>query len=282
MKKHLKGITVAFAVLLSLIFGSRFLVASESAHTKEKLPSYEKYFGAGKKEGAHAEHKAEKKEESKAVKVEEKHAEPQASGHGQASAHEEPGSFDEIWANLLEGNRRYAEGKPSDKKLVSRRKELVAGQHPKVIVVTCSDSRVSPEVLFDKGMGELFVIRSAGHVVEPATIGSIEYAAEHLHSKMIVVMGHSKCGAVKAALAGGKMPSSNLDAIVKKIQRVTSAFKFKVSEEKMMNLAVEGNVFQTIDDILAASAIIRKEEKEEKIKIVPAVYSLETGGVSQL
>src|SRR4030095_1594582 len=88
------------------------------------------------------------------------------------------------------------------------------GQHPGAMILGCADSRVPPELIFDRGIGELFVVRSAGNIAEPVSTGSLEYAVEHLHVKVLVVLGHEKCGAVQAALADGKLPSPNLEALV--------------------------------------------------------------------
>src|SRR5258707_4093215 len=129
----------------------------------------------------------------------------------------QPRSASEIWADLMEGNRRFVAGKPKARQLVVLRNSLAKDQHPNVVVLACSDSRVSPEILFDKSLGDLFVIRSAGNIADAVGVGSIEYAVEHLGSSVLVIMGHTKCGAVTAACSREKMPTSNLQAIVDKI-----------------------------------------------------------------
>ncbi|KAH3756127.1 carbonic anhydrase [Pelomyxa schiedti] len=105
----------------------------------------------------------------------------------------------EVLQRLSEGNQRFVAGTPAAKDLVHRRQELASGQHPVAVIVTCSDSRVCPEYIFDQSLGDLFVIRTAGNVVDDVELGSIEYAVEHLHSHLIVVLGHTACGAVTAA-----------------------------------------------------------------------------------
>src|SRR5438105_3680928 len=108
---------------------------------------------------------------------------------------------------LKDGNARFAADKPNKRDVgADKRKELAKGQHPFAIVLTCADSRVAPELLFDAGLGELFVLRVAGNIADPAVVGSIEYAVEHLHTPLIVVLGHESCGAVAAALDGAKLP----------------------------------------------------------------------------
>ncbi len=108
---------------------------------------------------------------------------------------------EQAWQRLKDGNQRFAadrlEGKDVD---AARRQELTAGQHPFAIVLSCADSRVPPEIIFDQGLGKLFVVRVAGNISEPFALGSIDYAVEHLHVPLIVVLGHEKCGAVAAAL----------------------------------------------------------------------------------
>src|SRR5690349_11077443 len=121
---------------------------------------------------------------------------------------------DQLWNALESGNRRFASGKPESRNLVARRKELAKTQNPRVAVLSCADSRVPPELVFDEGLGDLFVVRSAGENADPLAVGSLEYAVEHLGTVVIVVMGHQSCGAVKAACASGEVGSPNLEAVV--------------------------------------------------------------------
>jgi Carbonic anhydrase len=139
------------------------------------------------------------------------------SGQAHAATSSAQPSVEKIRAELIEGNKRFVAGHRQGSDLIALRRTLAAGQHPRVAVLACSDSRVAPELIFDQGLGELFVVRSAGNVVDPVAIGSIEYAVEHLGSRVIVAMGHTKCGAVTAACSREKMPSANLQAIVDRI-----------------------------------------------------------------
>lgn len=181
----------------------------------------------------------------------------------------------EALSRLKEGNSRFVAGKSSAKNLVAQRQSLVSGQQPFAIILTCSDSRVSPEHIFDAGLGEIFVIRNAGNIVEPIALGSIEYAAEHLGSTLLVVMGHEGCGAVKAACGSGHAPGS-IDAIVKELQPAVKAGGKDVAK------TVEENVKLAIANAKKKSAILSHLEHEGKLKIVGAVYSLSTGAVSYL
>jgi carbonic anhydrase len=116
---------------------------------------------------------------------------------------------------LRDGNDRFTSSRFQVRDYIRERKELMQSQHPYAIVLTCSDSRVPPEIIFDESLGKLFVLWVAGNVLDPALLGSIEYAAEHLHVSLILMMGHESCGAVKAALSGIKAPE-NLDSLIKK------------------------------------------------------------------
>ena len=108
-----------------------------------------------------------------------------------------PQEGEESFSKLMNGNKRFVTASLAQKDVgEARRKELAGGQHPFAIVVTCSDSRVAPEILFDEGLGDIFVVRVAGNVLDPISLGSIEYAAEHLHAPLLVLMGHEQCGAV--------------------------------------------------------------------------------------
>lgn len=139
-------------------------------------------------------------------------ATPAAPAKGAATA------ADAVWADLMKGNERFRAGRPRARRPAAARPDLAKGQHPNTIVLGCADSRVSPELVFDQDLGDLFVVRVAGNVADPAALGSLEYAVEHLHSTLLVVLGHERCGAVLAALSGETMPSPSLAALVGKIK----------------------------------------------------------------
>lgn len=151
-----------------------------------------------------------------------------------------------------------------------------------MIVLGCSDSRVSPTLVFDKSLGDLFVVRTAGNIADPVALGSIEYAAEHLHARMLVVIGHEKCGAVSATLSGEKMPSPNLDAIVRKILPAVEKVRACGEGDQLMSLAVEANARQSARDLLENSPILAHEAAAGKLTIVTAVYRLKNGEVVRL
>lgn len=175
---------------------------------------------------------------------------------------------------LIDGNKRFTEEKYANEHLDSMyRKELTKGQHPFAVVVTCSDSRVAPELLFDQGLGDIFVIRTAGEVVDKLELGSIEYAVEHLGTKLVVVLGHEFCGAVTAAIAGGKT-SENIAAIIEEIKPAVE--KAKKEKGDLLTNAIHDNVDLIVEKINEKSEII-KETKN--VKVVGAVYSISTNKV---
>src|SRR5205085_602651 len=180
---------------------------------------------------------------------------------------------DQIWNELASGNRRFVAGKPEPRDLVARRKELAKTQNPRVAVLSCADSRVPPELVFDEGLGDLFVVRSAGESADPLAVGSLEYAVEHLGTVVIVVMGHQSCGAVKAACSGEKAASRNLEAVVAPI--AASCTKVDKSKPDTFDLAGRDHVHSVARELLVRSAILKKASDEGELTIVEAYYSLE-------
>ena len=153
------------------------------------------------------------------------------------------------------------------------------GQKPHAIVYSCSDSRVPAEIVFDQKLGEIFSVRSAGQAVDDTELASIEYALEHLGSKLIVVMGHTSCGAVKAAyetLGGKDAGSPSLNKLVGDIQpRIKDVVKEKPSKD--FEIEVWANASKITEDLVKRSEIIKKHVESGSVKIVPAIYHLESG-----
>ena len=183
-------------------------------------------------------------------------------------------SPDEALNRLKAGNDRFARSKVSAGKPVAARRIATAkAQHPFAIIVACADSRTSPEIVFDQNIGDLFVVRTAGNLVDDFALGSIEYAVEHLGSRLIVVLGHERCGAVQAALAGGSAPG-HIEALVQAIQPAVAASKGK--EGDPLTNAVHEN-----DADVAAK--IRKQAElgdlASQVRIVEGYYNLDTGKV---
>jgi carbonic anhydrase len=189
-------------------------------------------------------------------------------------------SADRVWADLAAGNQRFVLGKTASHDFPAQRKALVKTQHPRVAVLSCSDSRVPPELVFDAGLGDLFVVRSAGEDDDALSIGSLEYAVEHLGSSMIVVMGHQSCGAVTAACTGGKSESPNLDAVLAPI--APECAKKDPTSSRNIDVTIHDHVHQVAQDLLIRSKILKEAVDEGKLTIVEAYYSLDTGEVAKL
>ncbi len=186
-------------------------------------------------------------------------------------------------ADLQAGNKRFSKGEPKhpDQQNTLREK-LVGGQHPPAIILSCSDSRVPPELVFDQGLGRVFTVRVAGNILDSATVASIEYAVEHLDSKLIVVLGHEGCGAVKAALetpAGTSAGSRDLDTLLGAIRPNLGSERSSKGEGKTLRGAVKSNVNAVSEDLMIRSKIVREHVRTGKVAIVPSIYSLESGVV---
>jgi carbonic anhydrase len=181
---------------------------------------------------------------------------------------------DEALNRLKAGNERFANTKVSAGKPVAARRAATAkAQHPFAIIVGCADSRTSPEIIFDQGIGDLFVVRTAGNLVDDFALGSIEYAVEHLGSRLIVVLGHQRCGAVQAALAGGSAPG-HIEALVRAIQPAVAASK-EMKGDPLTNAVHE-------NDAEVAATIRKRAELGElasQVRIVEGYYDLDTGKV---
>jgi len=191
---------------------------------------------------------------------------------------------DEALQKMMDGNKRFMSCNLMKKDSCdTKRKELTAGQKPFAIVVTCSDSRVPPEIIFDQFLGDIFVIRVAGNVVDPIELGSIEYAAEHLHSPLLYILGHSKCGAVTASVDAKGEPEGNIGAIVKKIQPAAETAKKKGgTKEQIIETAIVENVKNVYKDVMTHSTIVNHLAQEGKLKIVGGVYMLDKGNVEMV
>ncbi len=192
---------------------------------------------------------------------------------------------DEALQQLMEGNKRFIEQQMTGHKLcdVAARKSLTQGQKPYAVILTCSDSRVPPEIVFDKGLGEIFVIRVAGNVIDPIVLGSIEYAAEHIGSPLVMVLGHEKCGAVTAAVDAKGKPEGNIGAIVKTIApAVKEARKTYTGKDKaqLVETAVDANARLVAANLTKQSSVLKHLVKEGKLKIVTAKYDLDDGTVT--
>ncbi len=187
-------------------------------------------------------------------------------------------TINEVKQRLIEGNDRFVEDK-LDGKLQdsSRRDSLVGGQAPYAIILSCADSRVVPELSFDTGLGELFVVRVAGNVANSSSIASIEYAVAHIGTPVIVVLGHQSCGAVTAAVAGGDN-GYNLNHLLSHVQPALAAS----GEGAEVNDVVRKNAELTAEELKTRSGIISDAVAAGKLEILPAYYHLDSGRVEYL
>ncbi len=175
---------------------------------------------------------------------------------------------------LIDGNKRFVEGKLSAYDVgTTRRIQLANGQYPFAVVVTCSDSRVPPELIFDQALGSLFVIRVAGNVLDAIALGSVEYAVEHLNTKLVVVMGHEKCGAVKATVDGGHVPP-NIGAIAAKIQPAVE-FAKATNPINLYEAATDANIINMVKLLKDDQIIANLSE----VQVIGAKYHFESGEV---
>lgn len=189
---------------------------------------------------------------------------------------------------LREGNRRFISEVRSEDSLTSRtrRMSLTSGQEPFAIILGCSDSRVPAELVFDQGLGDLFVIRVAGNIVAPSQVGSVEFAAERFHTRLVVVLGHSSCGAVMATIEELGRPttdqSRNLKSIVDRIRPSVQpllATELRHHPEAFMQEAVRANIRASVNHLRHGSDVLEQLIEREGLLIVGAEYSLETGAV---
>jgi len=220
-----------------------------------------------------------------------------AAGLAFASSGSGPGlSPDEALQKLMDGNKHYVENKLTNTAIcdTATRTSLAKSQKPFAIILSCSDSRVPPEIIFDKGLGEVFVVRVAGNIPDPVVLGSIEYAAEHLGSPLVMVLGHERCGAVTATVdAKGKSTgSANIDAIVKVIEpNVKHASKdcdackvdkkcAETKKSEFVECVIDANAKTVAANLTKKSKLLKHLVAEKKIKIVAAKYDLDDGVVT--
>ena len=187
---------------------------------------------------------------------------------------------DAVWNDLMAGNKRYVSGTLSHPhQSPARRDEVAKAQKPTAVVLSCADSRVPPEAVFDQGIGDVFTVRVAGNVATDDIIASIEYAVAHLGPKLIVVLGHERCGAVDAALKGGP-PEGHLGVLLGRIKPATDSVKGQTGD--VLDLAVRANVRNVVNQLKSSTPILAGKVKSGDVKIVGARYDLDSGKVEVL
>lgn len=197
-----------------------------------------------------------------------------------APAQEKAPTAEDALQRLKQGNARFVADKLDQKKDLGakRRGDLAKGQRPFAIILACADSRVAPELVFDQGLGDLFVLRVAGNVTDPAILGSIEYGVEVLKAPLIVVVGHDKCGAVEAAIGGGEL-QGNLAKLIKEVQPGKDLPKDK---EAALAAGVKNNALEQAARLTQQSTVIKDFASSKRIQIAAGVYSLKNGTVEWL
>jgi carbonic anhydrase len=197
----------------------------------------------------------------------------------------------EVFRRLREGNARFVSGEAGREPVTDhgRRVELATGQSPFAVILGCSDSRVPAEIVFDQGLGDLFVIRVAGNIVSPSQIGSVEFAVERFGIKLVIILGHSNCGAVTATIEELDRPtearSPNLRSIVDRIRPVVATLldtDERPDPETLIRRAVRANIRASVSQLRHGSRIIEDLVQQERLLVVGAEYSLETGIVEFL
>jgi len=182
---------------------------------------------------------------------------------------------------LKEGNERFVNGLPvHPDETLGRIRELKKGQSPFAVIVSCSDSRIPPELIFDQGLGDIFAIRTAGNVVGDYELGSIEYAVEHLHCKLIVVMGHENCGAIQA-YATSENEKHN-DHIQKLVDFIASEEEEKIIPDSLrsnIDILVKANIAHGVNFLRSSTPVLKPLVDKNEIKIIGAYYDLDSGNV---
>ena len=186
---------------------------------------------------------------------------------------------------LKEGNNRFVNSNPINRNLLEQIRDTSTGQYPFATVLHCIDSRVSAELIFDQGIGDLFSIRIAGNFVNEDILGSMEFACKLAGTKVLVVMGHTACGAVKGACDHARM--GNLTALINKLEPAVEAVTEPTDESErtsknidFVNTVAEKNVHMTIDNIRSRSQVLKEMEDNREIAIVGAMYDIKTGAVN--
>ena len=209
------------------------------------------------------------------------------SSHAQVTAERQASlTPDAVLESLMAGNARFVADKPTEPYITARRAATAKSQYPKAVILSCLDSRVPVEQVFDRGIGDLFVGRVAGNVEDTDQLGSMEFATKLAGAKLVMVLGHSRCGAVVGAISDAKL--GNLTSLLAKIRRAEKGVKGfepdqrNAANSKFVEAVTEENVREVVAGIRKNSPVLAKLEKAGTIKIVGAVYELKTGKVELL
>lgn len=191
---------------------------------------------------------------------------------------------DAVLEDLLMGNERYVSGELLNRDIPAQVKATTNGQYPKAVILACIDSRVPVEYIFDQGVGDIFVVRVAGNIEDEELLGSMEYGLGVAGSKLLMVLGHENCGAIKSAIMKVDVGSANVNALLSHLEQAVQEIEGDrdVKNKAYFDNVIKNNVDQTVEDIRNRSEIISGLEKEGKVKVVGAYYSLSDGKVTIL
>ena len=189
----------------------------------------------------------------------------------------------EVWQELLEGNDRFVQGLSLGRNILDLRKSLIQGQSPKAAVLCCSDSRVPAEIIFDQSLGDLFVVRTAGLVLDPTSIGSLEYAVAHLKVPLLILQGHEFCGAVTAAVHHPDLDEGHITAVVRQIAPAAAKAKASgLTGPELVEAASDHHLTLLHDTLTQKSAIIGEALRSRSLEVVVSKYFLSNGQVEVL
>jgi carbonic anhydrase len=189
----------------------------------------------------------------------------------------------QVWQRLMEGNMRFVQGLFQGRNLLDLRRSLAQGQQPEAAVLCCSDSRVPAEIIFDQSLGDLFVVRTAGLVLDPTSIGSLEYAVAHLHVPLLVIKGHESCGAVTAAVEHPEAKDGHIGSIIEQIApAVTQARQAGKNGKELVEASTDLHLKYLEEHLLRVSPILREAVEEGRLEVVVAKYFLHAGQVQPL
>ena len=199
-------------------------------------------------------------------------------------AQTEPGlTGRQVWQRLMEGNMRFVQGLFQGRNLLDLRRTLAQGQQPEAAVLSCSDSRVPAEIIFDQSLGDLFVVRTAGLVLDPTSIGSLEYAVAHLRVPLLVIKGHEGCGAVTAAVEHPEATEGHIGSIITQISpAVAQARQAGNNGQDLVEAATDIHLKSLEETLFQVSPIIRKAIDAGHLEVVVAKYFLHAGQVQPL
>ena len=199
-------------------------------------------------------------------------------------AHSGPGfTGKQVWQRLMEGNMRFVQGLFQGRNLLDLRRTLAQGQQPEAAVLCCSDSRVPAEIIFDQSLGDLFVVRTAGLVLDPTSIGSLEYAVGHLHVPLLVIKGHEGCGAVTAAVEHPDATEGHIGSIITQIApAVDQARRNGNNDQDLVEATTDLHLKYLEETLLRVSSIIRGAVDAGRLEVVVAKYYLHAGQVQPL